>query len=47
MAERLTECALIVDHDPSLALYRLHEHMAKSLPVLVKARIEMAAATAR
>ncbi|VDD89960.1 unnamed protein product [Enterobius vermicularis] len=34
VAERLSESIHIVDHDPSLALYRLQEHIGKSLPVL-------------
>uniref|UniRef100_A0A8R1Y5C1 Uncharacterized protein n=1 Tax=Onchocerca volvulus TaxID=6282 RepID=A0A8R1Y5C1_ONCVO len=35
VAERLSESAHIADHDPSLALYRLHEHVGKTLPALV------------
>ncbi|VDM08436.1 unnamed protein product [Wuchereria bancrofti] len=42
MAERLSESAHIVDHDPSLALYRLHEHIGKTLPILVARKYTMA-----
>ncbi|EFO28360.1 hypothetical protein LOAG_00137 [Loa loa] len=41
LAERLSESAHIVDHDPSLALYRLHEHVGKTLPVLVARKYTM------
>ncbi|KAK0422019.1 hypothetical protein QR680_007316 [Steinernema hermaphroditum] len=41
LAERLSESAHIVDHDPSLALYRLQEHVTKSLPVLVHRKYQM------
>uniref|UniRef100_A0A1I7ZCW0 BLOC-1-related complex subunit 8 n=1 Tax=Steinernema glaseri TaxID=37863 RepID=A0A1I7ZCW0_9BILA len=41
LAERLSESAHIVDHDPSLALYRLQEHVSKSLPVLVNRKYQM------
>ncbi|GMT24920.1 hypothetical protein PFISCL1PPCAC_16217, partial [Pristionchus fissidentatus] len=39
LAERLTECTVIVDHDPSLALYRLNEHVNRSLPLIVNAKL--------
>ncbi|TKR95082.1 hypothetical protein L596_009298 [Steinernema carpocapsae] len=41
LAERLSESAHIVDHDPSLALYRLQEHVSRSLPVLVNRKYQM------
>uniref|UniRef100_A0A0R3RQ66 Protein-serine/threonine phosphatase n=1 Tax=Elaeophora elaphi TaxID=1147741 RepID=A0A0R3RQ66_9BILA len=41
VAERLSESAHIVDHDPSLALYRLHEHVGKTLPALVARKYTM------
>ncbi|KAF8367970.1 blos-9, partial [Pristionchus pacificus] len=41
LAERMTECALIVDHDPSLALYRLNEHITRSIPVIVNAKLKL------
>ncbi|KAK6106586.1 conserved hypothetical protein [Brugia malayi] len=42
LAERLSESAHIVDHDPSLALYRLHEHIGKTLAILVARKHTMA-----
>ncbi|KAL3997866.1 hypothetical protein ACH3XW_12675 [Acanthocheilonema viteae] len=42
LAERLSESTHIVDHDPSLALYRLHEHVGKTLPLLVARKHTMA-----
>ncbi|OZC12852.1 hypothetical protein X798_00486 [Onchocerca flexuosa] len=42
LAERLSESAHIADHDPSLALYRLHEHVGKTLPALVIRKHTMA-----
>ena len=41
IAERLSESLHIVDHDPSMALYRLQEHVSKSVPVLVNRKYEM------
>ncbi|MFH4981496.1 hypothetical protein AB6A40_008205 [Gnathostoma spinigerum] len=41
LTERLSESAHIIDHDPSLALYRLQEHVGKSLPVLVNRKYVM------
>ncbi|GMR53766.1 hypothetical protein PMAYCL1PPCAC_23961 [Pristionchus mayeri] len=41
LAERLTESALIVDHDPSLALYRLNEHINRSVPVIVNVKLKL------
>lgn len=41
LAERISESAHIVDHDPSLALYRLQEHVGKSLPMLISRKYAM------
>uniref|UniRef100_A0A0M3HMY1 BLOC-1-related complex subunit 7 n=1 Tax=Ascaris lumbricoides TaxID=6252 RepID=A0A0M3HMY1_ASCLU len=46
VAERISESAHIVDHDPSLALYRLQEHVGKSLPILVNRKYVMLEANA-
>jgi hypothetical protein len=35
VCERISECAHIIDHDPSLAMYRLQEHTRKTVPALV------------
>jgi|UniRef100_A0AC35FLY6 hypothetical protein len=41
IAEKLSESFHIVDHDPSMALYRLQEHVTKSIPVLVNRKYEV------
>ncbi|GMT00709.1 hypothetical protein PENTCL1PPCAC_22883, partial [Pristionchus entomophagus] len=41
LAERITEATLLVDHDPSLALYRLNEHISRSLPVIVNTKLKL------
>jgi hypothetical protein len=41
VAEKLSESFHIVDHDPSMALYRLQEHVTKSVPVLVNRKYEI------
>lgn len=35
VAERLSESVHVADHDPSMALYRLQEHIHKVAPQLV------------
>ncbi|VDN00824.1 unnamed protein product [Thelazia callipaeda] len=42
VTERLSESAHITDHDPSLALYRVYEHIGKTLPTLVNRKYVMA-----
>ncbi|KAI6217930.1 hypothetical protein M3Y99_01742800 [Aphelenchoides fujianensis] len=34
-AEKISECIHVADHDPTMALYRLQEHVHKTAPVLV------------
>uniref|UniRef100_A0A914UZR3 Uncharacterized protein n=1 Tax=Plectus sambesii TaxID=2011161 RepID=A0A914UZR3_9BILA len=41
LAEDISESVHIVDHDPSLALYRLQEHVRKSLPILVEKKAQV------
>uniref|UniRef100_A0A7E4VIM6 BLOC-1-related complex subunit 7 n=1 Tax=Panagrellus redivivus TaxID=6233 RepID=A0A7E4VIM6_PANRE len=41
VSERLSESFHIVDHDPSMAMYRLQEHVHKSVPVLVARKYDM------
>ncbi|KAI6197595.1 Zinc finger, C2H2 type [Aphelenchoides besseyi] len=35
IAEKISECIHIADHDPTMALYRLQEHIHKTAPILV------------
>ncbi|KAI6181891.1 hypothetical protein M3Y98_00878200 [Aphelenchoides besseyi] len=35
IAEKISECIHIADHDPTMALYRLQEHIHKTAPTLV------------
>jgi hypothetical protein len=42
VAERLSESLHILDHDPSMALYRLQEHINKTAPKLVARKYQMA-----
>lgn len=41
LSEDMSEGLHILSHDPSLAMYRLQEHVRKSLPVMVEKRIEI------
>lgn len=40
-AERISENMHIVANEPSLALYRLQEHVRKALPPMVERRVEV------
>lgn len=41
ISERMSESMHIIDHDPSMAFYRLQEHVNKTVPVLVNRKYEM------
>ncbi|KAF7636541.1 hypothetical protein Mgra_00004129 [Meloidogyne graminicola] len=41
LSERLSESLYILDHDPSMALYRIQEHINKVAPKLVIRRQNM------
>ncbi|CAJ0573007.1 unnamed protein product, partial [Mesorhabditis spiculigera] len=41
LAERVTDSVRILDHDPSLALYRLQEHVGRTLPSIVQKKIAL------
>uniref|UniRef100_A0A914LEL1 BLOC-1-related complex subunit 7 n=1 Tax=Meloidogyne incognita TaxID=6306 RepID=A0A914LEL1_MELIC len=41
LSERLSESLYILDHDPSMALYRIQEHTNKVAPKLVVRRQQM------
>ncbi|CAJ0930280.1 unnamed protein product, partial [Mesorhabditis belari] len=41
LAERVTDSVRILDHDPSLALYRLQEHVGRTLSTVVQRKIAL------
>uniref|UniRef100_A0A914EKU2 BLOC-1-related complex subunit 8 n=1 Tax=Acrobeloides nanus TaxID=290746 RepID=A0A914EKU2_9BILA len=41
LSEKLSESVHVVDHDPSMALYRLQEHSNKTLPNLVQTKYKI------
>ncbi|XP_071503832.1 BLOC-1-related complex subunit 8-like [Diadema antillarum] len=42
VTDRLSECLHIVVNEPSLALYRLQEHVRRSMPQLSQCKMELA-----
>lgn len=41
VAEKLSESFHILDHDPSMAMFRLQEHVNKTVPILVNRKYEV------